>query len=160
MVNTLVTLPPIECYFSTECSSANFTIESPECGYLHHYGIYENLDLLEFSITQPPTQFCFTINNALLDIEAQKCVGVITNTNVQLVLPEDACDGLSLQQWIYDSDQKHLVDLTVSLCMSPWNYPIPPPDVNCVPGLSPCAEWNDITLQPSKYFISRFSASP
>ena len=146
----------VVCYFSIECSTANFTIGSPEYGHVQHYGFYENLDLLDFSKTQPPTQFCFTTNEALLDVEAGKCVGFISSTNLQLVLLVDACDGISLQQWLYYSDQQLLVDITTTLCMSPWDYPVPPPDVQFVPGLSPCAEWNHIILNPSKYFISIF----
>lgn len=142
------------CNFSVECSTANFTIESPGYGYVHHYGIYEKLDLLEFSKTQPPTQFCFTSDNALLNVEAGKCIGFITRTNLQLVLLVDACDGPSPQQWLYYSDNQRLLDLTVTLCMSSWYYSLPPPDVQFVPGLSPCAGWNKIILNPSKFFTS------
>jgi hypothetical protein len=51
---------------------------------------------------------------------------------------------------MYNSNEQKLVDSNIGYCLSAWNYPVPPSDVQFVPGLSPCAEWNHIVLIPSK----------
>ena len=125
------------------CATANFTITSGRYGNVHHYGIYEGFDLLEFS-QLPPAYFCFTANRALLEIETRKCVRAITSTNLQLIL-FNSCE----EPWIYNADKEELVDTNTGYCFSSWYYPIPPPEVNFVPGLSPCADWNHIILNPN-----------
>ena len=115
---------------------------------MHHYGTYENLYLLEFSKTQPPAYFCFTNTLALKELESGKCVGTISKTNLQLVLTNN-CKRL----WRYNSDNESLIDIKAEYCFSPWSYSKPPPEVRFVPGLSPCAKWNRVVLNPSKYAV-------
>ena len=125
------------------CATANFTITSERYGNVHRYGIYEGIDLLEFS-QLPPAYFCFTANLALLEIETRKCIGAITSTDLQLILSNN-CE----EPWIYNADKEELVDINIGYCFSSWNYLEPPPEVQFVPGLSPCADWNHMILNPN-----------
>jgi hypothetical protein len=131
------------------CATANFTIASARYGNVHHYGVYEDLDLLEFA-QLPPAYFCFTSNHALLEVKTRKCVGAINSTNLQLILTSN-CN----EPWTYISDVQELVDTNIGYCFSPWYYPLSPVQVGFVPGLSPCGEWNRMILNPSKYSIYR-----
>ncbi|CAB3976565.1 Hypothetical predicted protein [Paramuricea clavata] len=141
---TILVLSCSAAVLPTGCASANFTIYSEQYGYLRRYGIYENLDLLEFSRTLPPSYFCFTSNYALEEIESGKCVGLETSTDLQLILTNNC-----KETWMYNSNEQKLVDSNIGYCVSAWNYPVPPPDVQFVSGLSPCAEWNHIVLIPN-----------
>ncbi|XP_028403883.1 uncharacterized protein LOC114526472 [Dendronephthya gigantea] len=135
--------------FPTVCDSANFTIQCIEqFGYVHHYGIYEKLDLLEFSTTLSPTHFVLKSNGALQDVETGKCVNSITRTHFQLVL-SNVCSGPDVDLWTYNSSNERLVNINTGLCFSPWYYPLSPSDVSYVPGLSPCADYNRMILTPN-----------
>ena len=141
--------------FLSDCATANFTIQSFRYSYVCHYGIYDKLDLLEFSSTQTPAHFCFTSNNALQEVVTGKCVNSVTNSNLQLVLTND-CSGLFFHQWVYNPNSKQLININTGYCFSAWYYLLPPPEVQFVPGLSPCAEWNRVMLSPSKYLVYFF----
>ena len=134
--------------FFTDCTTASFTITSGHYGHVHHFGILGNLDFLEISQTQTPAYFCFTNNLALKELESGKCVDTITNTNLQLVLTNN-CKG----PWRYNPDNKNLTGIKGGYCLSPWLYSKRPHEVRFVPGLSPCAKWNRVILNPCKYLV-------
>lgn len=117
-------------------------------GYVHNYGLFEGLDLL--NLTNDLSAVCFRLlsNDALQDIVTKKCLHRLTPTNRQLVLKE--CNGPIPDTWEYNSTSEYLMDLTMGQgwCLSPWVYDLPPPDISYVPGVSPCGIWNYITLQP------------
>jgi hypothetical protein len=124
---------------------------------VHHYGIYDNLDLLEFSKTLSAAHFRFTSTNVLElqetpSTKPKKCVNRLTNTNEQLILTEN-CDGGD--QWAYNSTAQLLQDQTAQDkgCFSPWNYRgRPPPDLDITAGVSPCDGWNQIILEAGGCF--------
>ena len=122
-------------------------IYSSRYGYLSRYGLYHDLDLLEFSKTKPAAVFKVIPSDILQEIKTKKCVHRITNTNMQLVLTHDCSNGLlnPVDKWIH-KDLK-LRDYTApgAPCLSPWNYQGRDPSaVKFVPGLSTCAEYNKI----------------
>ena len=143
---------------SIGCVTTNFTISSSgEYGYVHRYGIYENLDLLEFSTSLPPAYFCFTTNGALQELKSGKCAGRVNSYNYQLTLTYKVCnDEAFFEEWKYDSTKQQLVDTDLGLCFNPWYYFKQPTDVQVVPKLSDCSESDPIILRPSKHHILRF----
>jgi hypothetical protein len=141
----------------TDSATENFTISSARYGHVRYYGIHENLGLLEFSKSLPPAYFFFTTNFALQEVKSGKCVDTLSKTNRQLVLTSHC-----KVSWRYSQDTENLISTNTDKsgdCISPWSYSKPPAEVQFVPGLSECAEWNRVVLRPSKYFIIRIMLS-
>ena len=129
-----------------------FRIRSQQYGYVHHYGIYDNLDLLNFTYNYQPAHFRFTARgNYLQETITSKCVARITDGNQQLVLCK--CNGTYVDTWAYYSASEYLQAVTAPLqgCFSPWNYQGRLPwDLNVTTGVSQCSTWNQIILEPGK----------
>ncbi len=125
-----------------------FRIRSAQYGYVHHYGIYDDLDLLNFSLPLPPAHFRLTSENVLQEINTGKCVNRLTPTNRQLILTEN-CDPSTADRWAYDSTSHYLKDVAMgdTWCFSPWANPLPPYDISILAGVSPCSWWNHISLE-------------
>ncbi|CAB4027485.1 Hypothetical predicted protein [Paramuricea clavata] len=126
-----------------------FRIKSGQYGYVHHYGFFDNLDLLNFSLTQQPAHFRFTSKNVLQEIATNKCVNTLTPTDRRLILTANCNEG---DVWAYNSTAQLLQDLTASAlppyeCFSPWANRLPPYDIHILTGLSPCDGWNRIILE-------------
>ncbi len=122
---------------------------------MHHYGFYDNLDLLEFKLnTSSPAHFRFTSLNVLQEINSQKCVNRRTDGNQQLVLTYN-CDGPVRDQWVYNSTTQLLQDVTApgKGCFSPWSNDMPPYDIEILTGVSPCDGWNQIILEAGGFFL-------
>ena len=118
-------------------------------GYVHHYGFFEDMDLLNLTNDLSAVCFRFTSDNVLQDVATNKCVNRRTPTNRQLILTFN-CDGPTADRWEYDSVNKYLVDVTMgqNWCLSPWSNGLPPTDITYMPGVSPCDGWNHVTLEP------------
>ena len=120
------------------------------CGYVHHYGIFEGLDLLNLTNDLSAVCFRFTSNNVLQDIATKKCLMRRTTSNRQLILTYN-CNGPTADTWEYDSVNRYLFDVSMKeldWCFSPWSNGLPPLDITCMPGVSPCSGWNYVTLEP------------
>ena len=130
--------------------NSTFRLKSQRYGYVHHYGIYDDLDLLEFSQTLPPAHFTFSSKNVIEFQETattKKCVNRLTTTNQQLILTDNCDEG---DQWAYNPSALLLQDATAieQGCFSPWDdQGRPPPDIEITTGVSPCDEWNQIILE-------------
>jgi hypothetical protein len=128
---------------------------------VHHYGFFDNLDLLNFSLTQHPADFRFIRNNVLQEITTNKCVNRWKSRNRQLILTGNCNEG---DEWAYNSTAQLLQDLTatalppyVKECFSPWANSLPPYDIHILAGLSPCDGWNRIILEAGGYTFPDFS---
>ena len=121
-----------------------FRILSPQYGYVHHYGVYDNLDLLNFSRTAAPAHFSFNSDKTMQEMSTGKCVATLTATNYQLILV-DCNTGPYIDHWEYNSTL--LRDVDIGWCWSPWGDSLPPFDIKILCGLSPCDGWNTINLE-------------
>lgn len=113
-------------------------------GYVHHHGIYSDMDLLEFSASLSPADFRFTSAKALQEVSTGKCVARKTAYNRQLILR--SCAAEYVDSWYYNATSQLLVDTTVKMCFSPWQNSLPPYDISLLTGLSPCDGWNTVAL--------------
>ena len=140
--------------FSPVDDKSTFRIRSQQYGYVHHYGIYEELDLLSFTYNLPPANFSFTTRGYLQETNTSKCVARITDGNQQLVLSN--CNGSFVDKWKYSSTLQQLRDVTApgKGCFSPWNYQWRPPyDLDITTGVSPCSTWNQIILEAGEEVV-------
>ncbi|XP_046846164.1 uncharacterized protein LOC124439908 isoform X2 [Xenia sp. Carnegie-2017] len=119
-------------------------------GNVSHYGVYGNLDFLEFSKNKPAAVFKVLPKSMLQEISTKKCVHRISNGNKQLVLTYDCSEAtmFPVDMWKYNSVKKWLQDLTSSgeVCLSPWTNSRAPYDIQTLTGLSPCALWNQMNM--------------
>ena len=120
--------------------------QSGQYGYVHHYGIYDNHDLLNFSTTEPAAHFSFRSDNTMQEMSTGKCVARLTSSNYQLILV-NCTTGPYVDTWKYDSTQHLLIDLNIGWCWSPWSNSLLPHDIGILAGLSPCDGWNEIILE-------------
>ena len=129
-----------------------FRIMSRQYGYVHHYGVYENLDILNFSTNAAAAaHFTFNTDGTIREMSTGKCVARLTATNFQLVLV-DCNTGPYVDEWEYDSSNLLLRDVNIDWCWSPWGNTLPPIDIKILSGLSPCDDWNEVTLEYGRYF--------
>ena len=123
---------------------------------MHHYGISEGpfgtLDYLNLtSSVARAACFTFTSNNVLQETVTGKCVNRLTDTDRQLILRTN-CNGPLADAWSYDSTDIRLIDVSMGAtwCFSPWRNSYPPYDITYMPGVSPCAGWNEVFLIPGR----------